>query len=193
MCNCYIVYDDDQRTGIVIDPGDQGEVILEWIRKSGITIATIVDTHGHADHVAANKTVAEETGAKIAIHPADAGLLSNQEYAIALGIAGFKNSRPDILLDDGDSVRVGKESLTVVHTPGHTPGGICLIGDDMAFVGDTVFAGSIGRTDLPGGSFQTLISSINEKILVLDEETVLLPGHGPETTVTMEKQDNPFL
>ena len=193
MCNCYIVYDDKSGSGIVIDPGDEGHVIVDEIKSMGVKITTIIDTHGHPDHVGANHMLAEATEAPIAIHPADAVMLSDEEYGFAIGIAGFKASTPGIMLNEGDSVTVGSESLKVIHTPGHSPGGICLVGADFAFVGDTVFAGSIGRTDLPGGSFQTLITSINEKILVLDDDTVLYPGHGPSTTVSAEARGNPFL
>jgi glyoxylase-like metal-dependent hydrolase (beta-lactamase superfamily II) len=193
MCNCYLVYDDVTGTGIVIDPGDEAQVIVDEINKRGLGITTIVDTHGHPDHVAANAAVADATNARIAIHEADSPMLSNKDYAYALGITEFRESTADVFLDEGDTVSVGSESLMVIHTPGHTPGGICLIAESEAYVGDTVFAGSIGRTDLGGGSLRILTDSINRKIMVLPEDTTLYPGHGPLTTVSAEKNSNPFL
>lgn len=196
MANCYLVYCADTMEGILIDPGAQGKAIGEESRKRGVDVKHIVNTHGHHDHIGGNYDAAAETGAGILIHREDASLLTDAGKNLS-SFLGEKSRSPEAagLLEEGDVIKFGNESLEVIHSPGHTRGGIALYSADGAvcFTGDSVFQGSIGRTDFPGGDYDTLISSIKEKIMTLPDETVLYPGHGYETTVREEKRSNPFL
>jgi hydroxyacylglutathione hydrolase len=193
--NCYILGDEASREAVVIDPGGDGPDILAAIQREKLKIKTIINTHGHFDHVGANAALQEATGAPIAIHQADADMLS-QPSAEALFFSGgqLKPSRAAILLKEDDILEFGTLQLKVLHTPGHTLGGICLVlqNEPIVYVGDTLFAGSIGRTDFPGGSFGDLIESVKTKIFTLGDNYLVMPGHGPTTTVGQERQYNPF-
>jgi len=192
--NCYIVYDENAKEGIVVDPGGDVDDIINRIEKLGLTIKYIVLTHGHGDHIAGVKGLKNHTGAKVAIHKDDAYMVrdgrKNLSSMMAMGSVEFE---PDILLDENDVIEFGNIKCEVIHTPGHTPGGITLRIGDSLFTGDTLFAGSIGRTDFEGGSFDTIINSIKTKLMVFPDDTKVYPGHGPSTTIKMEKRYNPFI
>ncbi|MDP3880127.1 MAG: MBL fold metallo-hydrolase [Dehalococcoidales bacterium] len=192
--NCYIVSDGTSREGIVIDPGAEAGRILRRVKDMGLNIKAIVLTHGHIDHVGAVQEVKEATGAEVAIHADDAGILqTSSPLSAMLGIPVEMSAPPDRLLEDGDSLTAGKLLLSVIHTPGHTPGGICLLAEQSVFTGDTLFNSSIGRTDLGGGSYDQLIGAIQSKLMTLPDDTAVYPGHGPETTIEAERRLNPFL
>ncbi len=194
MANCFILGCEQTKEAVVIDPGDDADRILMELAKAELKVKYLIDTHGHFDHVGANKRMKEVTGATLAIHPDDASMLSQlSRSAASFGLAAENSPEPDMLLNDGDKVTFGSITLTVIHTPGHSRGGICLYTEGHLFAGDTLFAGSIGRTDLPGGDYDTLIASIKEKLLHLPDDTTVYTGHGPETTLLNEKQMNPFL
>jgi len=192
---CYIVGCPQTREGLIIDPGDEPEEILAEVEKEGLKIVYIVNTHGHIDHIGANKAVKEATGAPVLIHREDAPYLSDPEknLSLFLGLKDKEISPADGLLEEGDVISVGTLKFKVLHTPGHTPGSICLVGEEVIFTGDTLFAGSIGRTDFPGGSREQLLRSIKEKIMPLPDRLKAYPGHGPASTLRHEKETNPFL
>ncbi|MCG0277523.1 MAG: MBL fold metallo-hydrolase [Thermanaeromonas sp.] len=191
--NCYLIACPQTKEGAVIDPGAEGQRILALAAQVGVKIRYIINTHGHIDHCGANGEIKEATGAEILIHRADAPYLTDASKNLLIFTGGQGGSPPaDRTLEEGDIVHVGKISLEVIHTPGHTPGGICLKGEGVVFTGDTLFAGSIGRTDFPGGSFKQLIDSVKEKLFCLPEDLVIYPGHGPSSTIGAEKTDNPF-
>jgi hydroxyacylglutathione hydrolase len=193
MANCFIVGCEATRQAAVIDPGDEGGRILTAAAEDQLTIKYIINTHGHFDHVSANQEVQAATDAPILIHEKDAGML-NQISATAAGwgLSAENSPPPGQLVDEGDVISFGNIKLTVIHTPGHTVGGISLATDGYVFVGDTLFAGSIGRTDFPGGDHGTIIASIQKKLFVLDDSVRVMCGHGPETTIGTEKRTNPF-
>lgn len=193
--NCYIVYDENSKEAAVIDPGGSVEAITAVLRNEKLTVKYIVNTHGHADHVLGNMRIKEATGAPILIHEADAAMLMSGQKNLSAFIGGSVACGPaDTLLKEGDVVKIAAGlELTVIHTPGHTPGGICLLTDSVLFSGDTLFAESIGRTDFPGGSYSQLIANIKNKLLVLDDAVKVLPGHGPETNIGRERAMNPFI
>ncbi len=191
--NSYLAGCEETREGIIIDPGGDAPAILSQIQALGLNIAYIVNTHGHIDHVAANRAIKEATGASIAIHRHDAPWLTSPQGGLALVLGVTPGPPADILLEEGGEVRFGNISLKVLHTPGHTSGGISLLGKGVIFTGDALFNMGIGRTDLPGGDFKTLIESIKTKLFTLPEETVVYPGHGPATTIGREKRANPFV
>lgn len=192
--NCYLVGDPESKRAIVIDPGAEPERILADIDSGGWNVASIVATHAHFDHVLAVEEVKKATGAQFLLHPNEVVALERvPEVALRwLGIDADTPPQPDRMIVEGDLIEIGDFSLSVAETPGHSPGGICLIGDGEAFVGDIVFEGSIGRTDFPGSDYETLMKSIGERILPLEGSTVLYPGHGPPTTVARERNSNPF-
>jgi len=192
--NCYIVHDEKTKEAIVIDPGDDGREILDLIREKGLKVRYIVNTHAHFDHVGANKLLKDATGAELLIHEADSGLLSTTaNHARMFGMTAPSSPKADRYVKHGDVLTVGALTLTVLHTPGHSAGGISLAGDGMVFTGDALFAGSIGRTDLPGGDLMTLITSIKTYLMSLPDDTVVLSGHGPQSTIGDERRENPFL
>lgn len=192
--NCYIFGEVDSGSGIVIDPGGDPELILSEIEQTGLGICAIVNTHAHFDHAGGNRLVRQETGAPILVHREDGPSLANlAAQAMFFSLKSENSPPPDRLLEDGDIIKMGNIPLKVLHTPGHTPGGISISGPGVVFSGDVLFAGSVGRTDLPGGSFEKMMSSIRDKLLVLPDDTRVLPGHGPETTIGRERLSNPFL
>ena len=189
----------DEKTGeaLVIDPAAETSQILSIAEKNGLTIKTIVNTHGHVDHIGGNLDMKTRTGADIIIHEEDADMLISTPAAY-LRMFGAKQSPPaDITVKEGDVVAVGGLSLKVVHTPGHSPGSMCLYMDGLVFTGDTLFVGAVGRTDLPGGSWPLMHQSIMGKLAILPDETKVLPGHNygasPTSTIGYEKRTNPFL
>ncbi len=193
MANCYIIGCEETRHAAVIDPGDEADRILMSLTEDKLNVKYILNTHGHFDHVGANKRLKEVTGAKIAIHPDDAEMLDMINVAAAsFGMAAENSPPPDLLINDGDKITFGNIALEVMHTPGHSLGGVSFFSDGVVFVGDTLFAGSIGRTDFPGGDFNTLISSVKNKLFVMPDEVKVLTGHGPATTIGQEKRTNPF-
>ncbi|MFC1944212.1 MBL fold metallo-hydrolase [Chloroflexota bacterium] len=198
MSNCYIVGSEETGEGIIIDPGSDPDTILRAVRALGLSVALLVATHSHMDHVGAVGGVKEATGADYAIHEAEADDSINQGMSKVFGPL-FGGSRlqqapkPDRLLKDGDIIEAGELSFTVLHTPGHSPGGISIAGHGVVFSGDTLFNSSIGRTDFPGCSYEQLMESIFSKLLVLPEDTVVLSGHGPSTTIGDERARNPFV
>lgn len=191
--NCYILYNPDKRAGLIIDPGAEGSHLIKFIKQEKISINYIINTHGHPDHIGANRKIKEHTNAPILIHQYDAPMLAKSGSVLSL-IFPLESSSPaaDTFIKDGDLIECAGMKLKVLHTPGHTPGGISLLIDDSIFTGDTLFSGSIGRSDLPGGSPQVLLNSI-KKILSLDENLIIYPGHGPSTTVGQELHSNPFI
>ena len=184
--NCYVVRAGDDV--MVVDPGGDPERITGEL--NGTVPRYIVNTHGHPDHVGANNALAKAAGAPVLMHEDDVKLLDGT--GIFGGIFN-KPPKPDRFLEDGDELELDDLTFTVLHTPGHTPGGICLYTPGVVFVGDTLFAGSVGRTDVGGGDYKTLIESIKTKLLTLPPETKVLPGHGPESTIALERATNPFL
>jgi glyoxylase-like metal-dependent hydrolase (beta-lactamase superfamily II) len=197
LANCYIVGSEKTREGMIIDPVAEAETIMENVRQLDLTIKLIIATHSHPDHIMALSEIKEKTGASFAMHEAEsAGMIaSGMARVMGLFMSGSGESlpKPDMPLNDGDTIGVGDLSFTVLHTPGHSPGGISLYGHGVVFVGDTLFNLSIGRTDFPGCSHQQLIDSINSKLMTLPDNTVVYPGHGPQSTIRTERQYNPFL
>ena len=193
----YIAGDRETGEALVIDPAAETDLIVAEAEKNGLTIKYIVNTHGHVDHISGNADMKKKTNAKIVIHSADSDMLTSTPTMILSMFRAKASPAADITVKDGDVIRVGKVELTVLHTPGHTPGGISLHTDGFVFTGDTLFVESVGRTDLPGGSWSTLSRSIREKLLALPESTVVLPGHNygrmPTSTIGHEKRHNPFL
>jgi glyoxylase-like metal-dependent hydrolase (beta-lactamase superfamily II) len=193
MANCFILGCENTRRAAVIDPGDEADRILMTLAENKLKATHIINTHGHFDHVGANKRMKDVTGAEILIHALDAPMLARlADSAAAWGMAAENSPPPDRTVDGGDSIAFGDITLSVIHTPGHTPGGISLYTDRSVFVGDTLFAGSIGRTDFPGGDFGTLISSIREKLFALPDDVTVYAGHMGTTTIGREKTTNPF-
>ncbi len=191
--NCYVV-SDDTGEGVVIDPGGMAKEILAYIREKKLSIQAVLNTHGHCDHIGANDAIRDETGAPLYIHKADAPMLSDMRLNLS-AFMGFKAlSRPaEHLLSEGDKISFGQSELEVIHTPGHTVGGVCFVGDGVVFTGDTLFAGSIGRSDFPGGSEVELIGNIKKKLLALPDEMKVYSGHGPSSEIGWERQCNPYL
>ena len=193
MANCFIVGCEETRQAAVIDPGDEADLILYRLAGSKLTVKHIINTHGHFDHVSANRQLKQATGADIIIHAADAPMLTSlSDMASASGLSCDNSPPPDRTVDEGDIIAFGNIEMKVLHTPGHSPGGISLVTGKTVFVGDTLFAGSIGRTDFPGGDFDTLISAIRNKLFPLGDDVTVYCGHGPETTIGREKRTNPF-
>jgi hydroxyacylglutathione hydrolase len=192
--NCYLVLDETTRECAVIDPGEAAGLILHKLQALDARATAIWLTHGHLDHVLGVPRLKAETGAPVWLHPADRPLYDRvPEQAQWFVLEAEPLPPPDRSYGAGDTVRVGAIELAVRHTPGHSPGSVCLIGPGVVFGGDVLFAGSIGRSDLPGGDHDTLIQSIERELLVLPDETIVYSGHGPETTIGHERRSNPFL
>lgn len=195
QANCYIVGCQETHHAAVIDPGGDVDRIISALTNDGLELKTIINTHGHMDHVGGNKELKAATGADLMIHKLDAPMLGQiSQMGAAWGLRVEDSPPPDRLLEDGEVIGVGNLKIDVIHTPGHSQGGICLYveSEKAVFVGDTLFAGSIGRTDLPGGDYGTLISSIQTKLFSLPEETTVYNGHMQSTTIGREKKFNPF-
>ncbi len=194
--NCYIVGSSSTKNGMIIDPGAQAADILRRVQQLGLSISLIVITHAHVDHVGAVREVKERTRARFAIHEEEKGLVftSPVRMLTSLGLSPVKSPpQPDTLLKDGDTIDIDDLHFEVLHTPGHSSGGMCLLGQGVVFSGDTLFNSGIGRTDFPGCSHERLLNSIQEKLMVLPDDTVVYPGHGPPTTIGDERRGNPFL
>jgi glyoxylase-like metal-dependent hydrolase (beta-lactamase superfamily II) len=191
--NTYLVGDEETRDVIVIDPGGDVAAIAARLAELKLRLKAIVNTHGHFDHVSGNRALVEATDAPLLVHKDDAPLLEvAEEAADAFAVRAENSPPPSGFLEEGEDLTVGRYRFSVVHTPGHSRGSVTLIGEGKAFCGDLVFYGSVGRTDFPGGSEEILRDSIRRRIMTLPDDTVLYPGHGPETTVGLEKQQNPF-
>ena len=175
--NCYILGCKQTKQGLVIDPGDEVLRIVKEITRAGLTIKYIAVTHGHIDHVGGVSELKRITKASVLIHRLDAGAVS---------------TRPDGFLEEGQNLHVGNYSVSIIHTPGHSPGGVCLHAPGVVFTGDTLFAGSVGRTDFPGGSHELLVEGVRRKIFPLGDDLRVYPGHGPESSIGRERQTNPF-
>ncbi|MEA5091349.1 Hydroxyacylglutathione hydrolase GloC [bioreactor metagenome] len=192
--NCYIAVNEETNAGVVVDPGGDSDKILNVIKKHDIKIEAIFITHGHSDHIMGLDEVRKATGAKVYISKADEPMLKDADRNLSMFIGQNKTfAGADENFTDGQELVVAGIKFKILATPGHTPGGVCILADNVVFCGDTVFAESIGRTDLPGGSYEDIIKSIKEKILPLADNVQLLPGHGPATTVGWERRRNPFL
>jgi len=191
--NCYIVGSESNKEGMIIDPGDGARQIAKSVEDLGLDIKLIVLTHGHFDHIGALKEVEEATGAELAIHTDDAFFIQKRPLRTLFGFPYPDTPPPDRLLNGGDSIDIGDLNFLVLHTPGHSPGGICLLGPGVVFSGDTLFNYGIGRTDFAGGSYNQLMNSIHTKLMVLPDDTTVYPGHGPDTTIGTERRGNPFL
>ena len=192
--NCYLLGCEETGEGVVIDPGADADRIISLLTRLGLKIVHVINTHGHFDHVGGNRKLLEISGADLLMHEADVPLLSLAgATAAAYGLEAEDSPRPDSYLRDGMNIAFGNYELTVLHTPGHTPGGCCLYGEGVVITGDTLFADSVGRTDLPGGSHTALVESIHRKLLTLPDDTVAYPGHGPATTIGRERLKNPYL
>lgn len=194
-CNCYIVGDRATQEAIVIDPGGDAATIAHSLHKKGLRVTAIVATHAHFDHLVAAEALRELTGAPVYMHSADRPLLDWYEESarMFLGIEIGPPPAIDSSADEGDALKAGEARLDVLHTPGHSPGSISLAGAGVVFSGDALFAGSIGRSDLPGGDGRLLVATVKEKLLGLDDEVRVYPGHGPPTTVGQERRSNPFV
>ena len=193
--NCYIVVDEAARACAIVDPGEEAGLILHKVAETGARPTAIWLTHAHLDHVLGVPQVAAETGAPVHLHPADQPLYDAvPDQAAWFGLARPPRlPTPDKAFGHGETVSVGGTRFEVRHTPGHSPGSVCLVAPGVVLGGDVLFAGSIGRTDLPGGDFETLVGSIERELLPLPDETILYTGHGPETTIGEERRSNPFL
>ncbi|MBU0570854.1 MAG: MBL fold metallo-hydrolase [Candidatus Omnitrophica bacterium] len=188
--NCYLVYEKRSHKGILIDPGDFIRGINEYIKKAGVEVVATVNTHGHADHIMGDA----EFGFLVMIHELDGPYLNDSSKNLSfMGCRAVREVHPGRFLKDGDVIDMGGLKLEVIHTPGHTPGGISLRCGNILFSGDTLFFEGVGRTDCPGGDYDMLMRSINEKLMVLPDDVKVLPGHGPETTIGHERRSNPFL
>jgi glyoxylase-like metal-dependent hydrolase (beta-lactamase superfamily II) len=196
QCNCSIVGDETTHEALVIDPGDDIEQILAIIRKHNLKVQQIVITHAHIDHVGGAMKLRAAVGAPILLNQNDTALLKMLDMQAAwIGMAAPGKVEIDQSVGPSDTIKAGNLSAQVLHTPGHTEGSICLYfsPQEMLIAGDTLFAGSIGRTDLPGGSFEKILQSLHQQVLALPDETLVIPGHGPSTTIGEERQSNPFL
>ncbi len=194
MSNCYLVGDETTGEGMILDPGAETETILENLKALKLTPKIIVLTHGHMDHIGVLKQVKDATQAELAYHADEVPVVKRAaEGGSTWGLTMETPPDADRLLQDGDSIELGDLKFVVLHTPGHSPGGICLLGDGVVFSGDTLFNLGIGRFDLPGGNYPQLMNSISTKLMALPDSTVVYPGHGPDSTIGNERNFNPFL
>jgi glyoxylase-like metal-dependent hydrolase (beta-lactamase superfamily II) len=196
QCNCSVIGDEGTHEAMVVDPGDDINRVLALLRKHGLTVKQIVITHAHIDHVGGAMKLRQATGAPILLNQNDYSLLKMLDMQAAwVGMASPGKVEIDQALAEGDKLNTGRLEATVLHTPGHTEGSICLYfpAQQKLIAGDTLFAGSIGRTDLPGGSFEKIMSSLRQRVLALPDDTIVIPGHGSLTTIGEERESNPFL
>lgn len=192
--NCYIIVDESTNKSIIIDPGGDGQGLIDFIDKNNLNVEYIVLTHGHADHIGGVTELKDNLKVPIMAHSDELDLLmdsyknlSSQMFPQPIEI------EPSVLVNDGDKLNIGNLQIEIIHTPGHTKGGMCLKIDDNIFTGDTLFKGSVGRSDFPGGNSALLIDSIRDKLLIFSDDTKIWPGHGESTTVGEEKLFNPFI
>jgi len=192
--NGYLIYFEDENSAAIIDPGDEALLLLNFIQEKKLTIEYIVLTHAHIDHIIGVRVIKNATGALIMLHPEDEflynGLVNQAEW---FGYPAESAPPVDKYLYDNQILNIGKHHIKIIHTPGHTPGGVSFLIENNLFCGDTLFEGSIGRTDLEGGDYDKLIQSIKQKLFILPDDTIVYPGHGPPTTIGREKMFNPFL
>lgn len=192
--NCYILHEEETREAVAIDPGGSEEAVWRCIEEAGLDLKAILNTHAHGDHIGAVEFLREKTGAKLYIHEADAPMLLDARKNLSAFLGTPIMTQPaDVLLKGGEVLNIGGMKFTVLHTPGHSPGGVCYLMEDRLFSGDTLFAESVGRTDFPGSSAKDLMTSVREKLLVLPDEIKVYCGHGPETTIGHERKCNPYL
>ena len=193
--NSYIVFDKYSSKGVVIDAGGELRKIMDRIREREIEIEGIYATHCHFDHILAVRELKEALGCKFYVHRTDEEVLKRgvEDVELYLGVSSFDPPKPDGYIDDGDEIRIGRNILKVLHTPGHTPGSVSYVFDGGVFTGDTLFAGSIGRTDMFGGDIKLLVKSVVEKLFKLPDQCVIYPGHGPTSTIGVEKKFNPYV
>jgi len=190
--NCYIVSDAGSKEALIIDPGDEPDLLIDYIKGNNLILKYIICTHCHFDHIAVLSDIKEATGASVVIHKDDLDLYNNiQKQGLMWGFEIEPLPEPDIFVSDGDILTIGKIEFKILHTPGHSPGGLCILSGGILFSGDTLFYGSVGRTDLPGGNIEKLKKSF-KYLMELPEKTIVMPGHGPETTIGKEKIDNFF-
>ncbi|MDA3898534.1 MAG: MBL fold metallo-hydrolase [Desulfobacteraceae bacterium] len=194
---CYMIGDEATQTCAVIDPAFDPQKILNIVNDAGYTITHVINTHGHSDHTSGNAAIIEATGAQLCIHKSDSEQVTRLLTRVLSRFMGGKGSpKASRILEDNDIITLGETELKVLHTPGHTPGSICIYAEGHVFTGDTLFVQAVGRTDLPGGSSKQLLTSVHEKIYTLPEDTKVWPGHdygpSPSSTVAAEKQNNPF-
>lgn len=187
--NCYVLGCEKTRIGAIIDPGAEPASIIDTARKKELEIRYIINTHGHMDHILANEDLRKTFSCSLCIHEKDAEMLEDP----GLNLSGIKFPPADKKLKEGEKIELGNLSLLILHTPGHTPGGISIVVDKNVFTGDALFAGGVGRTDFPGGDHNLLIKSINEKLLTLPDDFTVYPGHGTISKIGVEKKENPFL
>jgi glyoxylase-like metal-dependent hydrolase (beta-lactamase superfamily II) len=199
--NCYVIADEKTRQGAIVDPGGQADVILKAVDKHKLDIGYVINTHAHFDHMAANADIVrmlrsrQKSAPKLIVHPDAVPLLEQDGGARWFGVWATSSPKPDLLIQDGDELVVGALSMRILHTPGHSPGSICLYcePEKVLFGGDVLFLGGIGRTDLPGGDWDMLMHSIADRLFALPGEVMVYPGHGMPTTIEREKQSNPFV
>ncbi len=192
--NTYLVWDEISKEAAIIDPAAESQTMIDEIKNMDINLKYLISTHAHGDHIAGNESMNRNFDVKICIHKDDVAALTDSTLNLSSYIsANLKAPQPDIILNNGDTLYLGNEKLEIIHTPGHTKGGICILTGNLLFSGDTLFAEGIGRADLPGGDYETLLNSIKKKLFVLDGEIKVLPGHGPSSTIEDEKVGNPFV
>ncbi len=196
QCNCSVIGDESSREAMVVDPGDDITDILQLVQKHGLTVKQIVITHAHIDHVGGAMKLKTKTGAPILLNQNDYALLKMLDVQASwLGMTSPGPVHIDEALADGHKISIGSLDASVMHTPGHTEGSVCVYipAEQKLIAGDTLFAGSIGRTDLPGGSYEKIMQSLHSRVLALPDETIVVPGHGPLTIIGAERETNPFL
>jgi glyoxylase-like metal-dependent hydrolase (beta-lactamase superfamily II) len=192
--NCYILADPETGDAVIIDPGEDSDLFLRRMETEGFTLRAVWLTHAHLDHILGVKDVVERSGAPLHMHPADRPLYDGiAEQGAWLGVQAPQPPAPDHELAHGDALQLGGLEFEVRHVPGHSPGSVAFVGHGVAIVGDAIFAGSVGRVDLPGGDGGTLLASIRDQLMTLPDETIVYSGHGPETTVGAERRTNPFV
>lgn len=192
--NCILVYCEETRECAVVDPGAEGDRIFALISEKGFKPVVILNTHGHIDHIGANRDMKERFNIPLRIHSLDSPMLGEvQQSELSFFLQATTSPLADSFFEEGDKIEIGKSSLDVIHTPGHSPGSVSFIGDGFLLSGDTLFCQGVGRTDLPGGNWEEMVNSVRTKIFTLPEEMVVLPGHGPSTSIGREKNTNPFI
>lgn len=192
--NCYVLICEETKKAAIIDPGGDADEILTYIERNHLDLSYILLTHGHGDHIGGVQTIKEKANVPVCIHPGDGSMLKDANKNLSSMMSGPNvEIEADRLLEDGEIIELGNLKIQIIHTPGHTLGGICMKVEDTVFSGDTLFARSIGRTDFEGGSHVEIIHSIKNKLMIFDDETKVFPGHGPMTTIGNERVSNPFI